>query len=40
MLQKEIEIETGIKFGVLDTGLFIDLQYINKTGAEQNTESN
>lgn len=34
-LQKEIEEETGIKFGVLDIGMFVDMSYLDENEKEQ-----
>ena len=35
-LQKELEEETGIKFGVLDIGMFIDIPITNEETQEEN----
>ena len=34
-LQKEIEEETGVKFGVLDIDMFVNISYQDETGQEQ-----
>ena len=38
-LQKEIEDETGIKFGVLDIDMFINISYTNEKGEEKQTNA-
>lgn len=38
-LQKEIEDETGIKFGVLDIDMFINISYTDENGEEKQTNA-
>ena len=38
-LQKEIEEETGIKFGILDIDMFVNISYTDEKGDEQTTSA-
>ena len=38
-LQKEIEDETGVKFGILDIDMFVDILYTDENGEEQKTSA-
>ena len=38
-LQKEIEDETGVKFGVLDINMFVNITYTDENGEEKQTSS-
>ena len=38
-LQKEIEDETGIKFGILDIDMFINISYTDENGEEKQTNA-
>lgn len=38
-LQKEIEDETGVKFGILDIDLFVNISYTDENGNEKQTDA-
>ena len=38
-LQKEIEEETGVKFGILDIDMFVNISYTDEKGEEQKTSA-
>lgn len=38
-LQKEIEDETGVKFGILDIDMFVNISYTDENGEEQKTSA-